>query len=518
MTSGWPQDQRDLRWPAVDYDDAGPTARTRGRVATEPGPGSVTPSDGTEFGSAHPSGPLPVGPMPRPGRLGRGKWRDTGHSPDDPAGDADYDWIRYLGEAGPAQNSPPRASASAGTVAARPPAVRSSPPAASSLAPPVTRPSVDPALPARAERGSGQHAQPGARPPQAEPGSGRWQAERGWPETSRPPAVSSPPARESLEDSLSGSGAVRTGPVRTSAPGQHRAAGPASRLSRPAARPEDDAAERPGRAGIKRDDGTGPRPARSPAVRAFRLDGKRRADASVAPSAEAEAAPAARLARTSVAVLDRAGALDSTQAPARTATPARRARRGSATRKRRTPVPLIAIGIAVAAVGAAAVVITHPSLLRPGGPQHTIGAPAKLLSYTQAPELAQGMGLTALRADIVRKGNGEASHVVDAVYEDNTQTGSTSNPLIILYIGGNLRGSASSFISSFTGMMPGAFVTSAGSMGGQAACIPGTAGRPAECAWADNDTFGLFASPALSASALGAQMRAMRPLVEHRKG
>jgi len=217
-------------------------------------------------------------------------------------------------------------------------------------------------------------------------------------------------------------------------------------------------------------------------------------------------------------VLDRTDVAESPRTAAPTATPPRRARRGSAKRKRRTPVPLIAIGIAVVAAGAASVVITHPSLLRPGGPEHTIETPAKLLSYAQAPTLAQGMGAQALRADIVRKGKGEASHVVDAVYEDNPQTGSTSNPLIVLFIGGNLTGSASSFISSFTGMMPGAFVTSAGSMGGQAACVPGTAGRPAECAWADNDTFGLFASPTLSAGALGAQMRVMRPLVEHRKG
>jgi hypothetical protein len=202
---------------------------------------------------------------------------------------------------------------------------------------------------------------------------------------------------------------------------------------------------------------------------------------------------------------------------ARTATPAKRSRRGTATRKRRNVVPLIAIGIAVAAAGAASLVITDPSLLRPGGPAHTIKAPEKLLSYTEAPTLAQGMGAQALRADIVRKGHGEASRVVDAVYENNAQGGSKSNPVIILFIGGNLAGSATSFISSFTSMMPHAFVTSAGSMGGQAACIPGTAGRPAECAWADNDTFGLFASPALSASALGAEMRAMRPLVEHRK-
>ena len=192
MTSGWPQDQRDLRWPAVDDDDTGPTARTRGRVATEAGPGSAKPSGGTEFGSSHPSGPLPVGPMPRSGRLGRGKFRDA--DPDDAAGDADYDWIRYLGEAGPAQNSAPRASAPTGAAAARPPGVRSTPPAArppavrstppatDSPAPPVRRPSTDaalswpsadPALPRRAGGASGLQVGPGARPRPSKVSPGR---------------------------------------------------------------------------------------------------------------------------------------------------------------------------------------------------------------------------------------------------------------------------------------------------------------------------------------------------------
>jgi len=167
---------------------------------------------------------------------------------------------------------------------------------------------------------------------------------------------------------------------------------------------------------------------------------------------------------------------------------------------------------------AAGVGVWQSGLLNHTGPAHSISVPGTLLAYTQAPALAKGMGAQALRAEIVKKGNGEASHVVDAVYEDNAANGgSKSGPLIILFIGGNLSGSAGSFISSFTGLLPGAFVTSAGALGGQAACVPGTAGRPAECAWADDDTFGLFASPALSAKALGAEMRAMRPLVEHRR-
>lgn len=257
-------------------------------------------------------------------------------------------------------------------------------------------------------------------------------------------------------------------------------------------------------------------PARSAVGRVTRSNGKDRAAARLTQSASAGALRAAGQAPTSVAVLDKPRLAESTGPLTRTSAPARRPRRRSPARKRLPPVPMIAIGIAVAAAGAASVIVTHPSLLRAGGPKHTIAAPEKLLTYTQAPALAQGMGANALRAEILRKGHGEASHVVDAVYEDNARTGSKTGPLIILFIGGNLAGSASSFISSFTGMVPGAFVTSPGSLGGQAACVPGSAGRPAECAWADNDTFGLFSSPTLSASALGAQMRSMRPVVEHR--
>ncbi len=197
--------------------------------------------------------------------------------------------------------------------------------------------------------------------------------------------------------------------------------------------------------------------------------------------------------------------------------PPKRAARAKARRRHRTLIRVMALVGAVAIVPGAALGVMHSGLLNSKGPEHTISVPARLLAYTQQPTLAKGMGAEALRADIVKKGNGEASHVVDGVYEYNTGTATKVSPLIILFIGGNLSGSAASFIASFTDMLPGAFATSAGSLGGQAACVPGTAGRPAECAWADNDTFGLFASPTLSAAALGKEMRAMRPLVEHRR-
>ena len=146
---------------------------------------------------------------------------------------------------------------------------------------------------------------------------------------------------------------------------------------------------------------------------------------------------------------------------------------------------------------------------------HVVTAPSRLLNYTLAPALAKGMNTGALRAQIIKAGNGEASQVVDGVYEDRSSPAAKNGPVIVLFVGGHLSGSASAFITSFTGLLPGAFVTSAGSMSGQAACVPAYSGHLAECAWADNDTFGFIASPALSASALSAQLRQIRPLVEH---
>src|SRR5258708_18664951 len=98
MTTGWPRNQQDLRWPDSEEDTS------PGRV----GRGEAGPFEGG-FGADHPSGPLPVTPAPQPqqrGRLGRGKSRNAGRSPGLGAQtDADYEWIRYLGEAGPAQEA-----------------------------------------------------------------------------------------------------------------------------------------------------------------------------------------------------------------------------------------------------------------------------------------------------------------------------------------------------------------------------------------------------------------------------
>jgi hypothetical protein len=152
-----------------------------------------------------------------------------------------------------------------------------------------------------------------------------------------------------------------------------------------------------------------------------------------------------------------------------------------------------------------------------GGPVHVIATPQQIGSYVQAPALAASMSATKLRNTMVSESSGEASHVVATVYEDTTGVAAKNGPQIVLFIGGNLSGSsAQSFISSFIGKLPGAVTTAAGPLGGAAACVPSATGSLAECAWADNDTFGLVTSPTLSAGALADELRQMRPQVEHR--
>jgi hypothetical protein len=196
--------------------------------------------------------------------------------------------------------------------------------------------------------------------------------------------------------------------------------------------------------------------------------------------------------------------------PARAQRPSR-ADRAVRNRKRlRRRVLLLATG-AVAAVAVAVALLTGR-----GGPAHVLVTPARLGAYVKEPHLAKAMDAGQLQQQVITKSAGEAKNVVYAVYEDSTGTTAHSGPPIILFIGGNLTGaSPGGFISSFVGESRGGQRTSAGSMAGQAACVPRIPGSVAECAWADNDTFGVVASPTLSVSALAAELRDVRPQVEH---
>ena len=154
-----------------------------------------------------------------------------------------------------------------------------------------------------------------------------------------------------------------------------------------------------------------------------------------------------------------------------------------------------------------------------GGPTHVLVTPDKLGSYVRRPQLEKQMNAAQLQKQVITKSAGQASHVVSAVYEDGTSASSTAAPQMILFIGGNLSGvSPGGFIASFTQQSKGAFETSAGSLGGSAACTNAQASVPgsvALCTWADNDTFGVVASPTMSATRLAAQLRIIRPMVEH---
>lgn len=197
-------------------------------------------------------------------------------------------------------------------------------------------------------------------------------------------------------------------------------------------------------------------------------------------------------------------------------------RQAGATQRRRarTIRARLALGtISVVVVGLSSFALSMHFLKHSTGPAHVLATPQQLGPFTQDPALAAGMGAGALKSGILARSGGEATHVVDAVYQERPRKGATSGPQIILFIGGNLTGtSANAFISSFTGKLSGAVTTSPGSLGGAAACVPSMNGKPAECAWADNDTFGVITSPNLGATALANELRAARPLLEHQAG
>jgi hypothetical protein len=158
-------------------------------------------------------------------------------------------------------------------------------------------------------------------------------------------------------------------------------------------------------------------------------------------------------------------------------------------------------------------------LLGGNGPAHVLVIPAKLGAYVRRPHLEQEADAKQLQRETIAKSAGQARNVIYAVYEDSNGGANGKTPLLMLFIGGNLSGtSPGDFISSFTSQSKNAALTSAGPLGGQAACIraqPTVPGSVALCTWVDNDTFGVVASPAMDVSQLAAQMRAIRPRVEH---
>jgi hypothetical protein len=151
------------------------------------------------------------------------------------------------------------------------------------------------------------------------------------------------------------------------------------------------------------------------------------------------------------------------------------------------------------------------------GPTHTMQTPARIGSYVRTVDMEKETKVNELRAEVIKMSSGQASDVQSAVYESgNSAAGNTEQ--IVMFIGGHLANAApASSITSFTQKFAGASVVSAGSLGGQAACVeeaPGTSDSVAMCVWFDNDSFGEIVSPTMNAKALANVMRTMRPSLE----
>jgi len=151
------------------------------------------------------------------------------------------------------------------------------------------------------------------------------------------------------------------------------------------------------------------------------------------------------------------------------------------------------------------------------GPEHAMQTPPRIGSYVRTVDMEKQTKVDELRDEVIKMSSGQASDVQSAVYESgNSAAGNTEQ--IVMFIGGHLANAApASSIASFTQKFPGAAVVSAGSLGGQAACVeeaPGTSDSVSMCVWFDNDSFGEIVSPTMNASALSSVMRTMRPSLE----
>ena len=152
-----------------------------------------------------------------------------------------------------------------------------------------------------------------------------------------------------------------------------------------------------------------------------------------------------------------------------------------------------------------------------GGPAHTMAIPAEIGTYARTVDLEKQVGLPQLRDDVIKMSSGQASGVVSAVYESGNSAAGNTAQIIMLIEGHLANADPTASIAGFTQKFPGAQLVSAGPMGGKAACVQeGTTSSTSRslCVWFDNDSFGEIVSPTMNATALGDQMRTVRPSVE----
>ena len=147
---------------------------------------------------------------------------------------------------------------------------------------------------------------------------------------------------------------------------------------------------------------------------------------------------------------------------------------------------------------------------------HIVVTPTTIGSYTHSVDLERQLNVAQLHAEIIKMSSGQASDVVSAVYESDSSE-ADNREQIILFIGGHLANAdPATSITSFTQRFPGAHVVSAGSLGGEAACVQeGVASNVlALCVWFDNDTFGEIVSPTITMAQLATTLDQIRPSLE----
>jgi hypothetical protein len=174
-------------------------------------------------------------------------------------------------------------------------------------------------------------------------------------------------------------------------------------------------------------------------------------------------------------------------------------------------------GVLIAAVAAIVGILKFELPSHSSGPVHAMHTPAKIGSYVRTVDMEKTAKVSELRAEVIKMSSGQASAVQSAVYESGNSAAG-NNEQIVMFIGGHLANAApASSISSFRQNFATAAVVSAGSLGGQAACVQeagGTSDAVAMCVWFDNDSFGEIVSPTMNSSALAQVMRTMRPSLE----
>jgi hypothetical protein len=202
-------------------------------------------------------------------------------------------------------------------------------------------------------------------------------------------------------------------------------------------------------------------------------------------------------------------------AASRQAAVRRTGRRRGRSSDHRLWLALAGVVIAASAAITAIIKFEFPSH---GGPVHTMVTPARIgTTYLKTADMERQINVAQLREEVIQMSAGQASDVKSAVYEaGNSAAGNTEQ--IVMFIGGHLANAApAASIADFTQKFAGATVVSAGSLGGQAACVEegaATSNAVSMCVWFDNDSFGEIVSPTMNATTLAKTMLTVRPDLE----